>query len=366
MLNGKGLFIWKIENCEQGDVVEIASKASRANFSHLLIKIANGIYSYNYDWQNNLDLVPSLAEELRGQGIQIWGWHYVYGDQPTKEAQKAIERIYELDVDGFLINAEGHYKGKHSAAKQFMEILTSEIKDIPIGLSSYRYPNYHPQLPWDEFLSKCDLVMPQVYWLKSHNPGAQLQRSVDEFRNMDYTPSIFPTGAAFTEWDWAPTAGEVKEFLDKAKAMNLSGANFWEWNSCREMLPGEIWKTIRDYPWDDTPHPPEDITESYIEALNTHDPAQVLALYQDKAVHITSQRTVQGLSAIKSWYSTFFDELLPDATFELSGYSGKGNSRHLTWTANSSNGNVQDGSDTLGLIQDKIAYHYSDFSVTPS
>lgn len=363
MLKGKGFYIWRIEYCHKGDVTEIVEKAKKANFSHLLIKIANGIYSYNYDWKNNIDLVPPLAKKIRESGIQFWGWHYIFGDQPAQEAQKAIERIRELNVDGLIINAEGHYKGKHAAARKYMDILTSEITDIPIGLSSYRYPSRHPQLPWDEFLSKCDINMPQVYWLKAHNPGPQLERCVEEFQSLAFTPPVFPTGAAYTEWDWAPTADDILEFLDKAKALNLKGVNFWEWSNCFENLPREIWTTIRDYSWDHKPEPPADITEAYIEALNTHDPAQVIALYQDNAVHITSQRTIQGLRAIKSWFSSLFNDILPDATFQVSGYSGTGNSRHLTWTADSSRGKVQDGSDTFGLIDDKIAYHYSDFSV---
>ncbi len=366
MLKGKGFYIWRIEKCEDGDVVEIAAKAESANLSHVLIKIANGIYSYNFDWKNNIDLVPPLVEQLRKKGIAVWGWHYVYGDQPYQEAQKAIERIREMKLDGFVIDAEGHYKGKHAAARRFMDILTSEIKDIPIGLSSYRYPSYHPQLPWDAFLSKCDINMPQVYWLKSHNPKAQLERCVDEFMSLDYTPPIFPTGAAFTEWDWTPTADDVLEFLDKAKSMNLSGVNFWEWHNCMEKIPRDIWRTIRDYAWDHKPEPPDDITESYVEALNTHDPAQVISLYQDNAVHITSERTVQGLNAIKGWYGSLFKDLLPDAKFEVSAYSGTGHTRHLTWRANSSQGFVKNGSDTFGIIKDKIAYHYSDFSVSPS
>jgi len=365
MLKGKGIYIWKIQHCENGDVNGIVEKSVEANFSHLLIKIANGIYSYNYDWKNNIDLVPPLAGKLHQKGIQVWGWHYIYGEQPIKEAHKAIQRIRELNVDGFIINAEGHYRGKYAAAKSFMDILTSEITDIPIGFSSYRYPSYHPQVPWNEFLSKCDINMPQVYWLKSNSPGSQLEHSVKEYQNLEFTPPIFPTGSAYQEWGWSPTTEEIQQFLDKAKTLNLKGANFWEWSSCRENLPHNVWETIRDYTWEPISKPPDDITESYVEALNTHDPTQIVALYQDNAVHITSERTVQGLSALKEWYSSLFQDILPDATFSVSTYSGTGPTRHLTWTASSSNGRVQNGRDTFGLHKDKIAYHYCDFSVTP-
>lgn len=364
MLSGKGFFIWKILECHDGDVVEIAEKAHYANLSHVLIKIANGIYSYNYDWEKNLDLVPDLAQELWARGIEVWGWHYVFGDQPTQEANKAISRIQELNVDGFVIDAEGHYKNKFSSARTFMDRLTSEITDIPIALSSYRYPSYHPQLPWDEFLSQCDLNMPQVYWLKAHNPGAQLERCVEEFRNLEYTPPIFPTGAAFTEWGWSPTADEVEAFLIRAQALNLPGANFWEWANCKDKLPPDIWQTIKDYPWEAAPSPPEDITEALIMALNSHDPSQVMALYQDQAVHITSNRTIQGKDALTQWYQSLFTEILPEGEFTLTGFSGTGNIRHLTWTASSSQGEVLNGRDTLGLLEDKISYHFSEFTVS--
>ena len=365
MLQGKGFFIWKIEKCEHGDVKEIAGKAAVANFSHVLIKIADGTYTYNYDWDHHVDLVPPLARELRRLGIEVWGWHFVYGNEPSKEAQKAIQRIHELDLDGYVIDAEGNYAqgGKEQAAKTFMSRLTSSVQGVPIALSSYRYPSYHPKLPWDAFLSKCDYNMPQVYWMQAHNPGEQLRRSVREFRNMKYRPPIIPTGAAFTEWGWTPTASEVEEFLRTAKDLNLTAANLWEWENCRMELPKNVWRTVRDFPWEVGPPPPVDIAEAYIQSLNTHASEKVVALYASNAVHITPGRTVQGIAAIQSWYDSFFNTVLPNATFKLTGYSGSGNSRHITWTAVSANGSVQNGNDTLGLINGKIAYHFSYFTV---
>jgi len=359
------MFIWKIQNCHNGSISEITRRAVRSNYSHVLIKIANGIYSYNYDWEKKIDLVPPLISALKSEGIQAWGWHYLFGDQPWEEAAKAISRIQELGVDGYVINAEGHYKGKYNSATTFMNQLTGTIKDIPIALSSYRYPSYHSTLPWNQFLKKCDLTMPQVYWMFAHNPGAQLKKSIDDFMNLQYTPPIFPTGAAFTEHGWTPTLSEIREFMRKAKDLNLPGINFWEWGNMHTYLPAEYYRTIRDFVWESGPTPPKDIAERYIAALNSHDTNQIQDLYRDDVAHITSERTVQGLEAIKSWFKTLFTEILPDSEFTLAGYSGTGNTRQISWTASSSAGDVQNGSDTLGLIDGKIAYHFSEFSVNP-
>jgi len=364
MLTGKGMFIWIIQKCHNGDISEILRKSVEANYSHVLIKVANGIYSYNYDWEKQIDLVPPLVKALKSEGIQAWGWHYLFGDQPGQEAQKAISRIRQLGLEGYVLDAEGHYRGKFTSAKIFMDQLKSAIKDIPIALSSYRYPSIHPQLPWNEFLKKVDLNMPQVYWMHANNPAAQLKKCVDQFNNMKYTPPIFPTGAAFTEHGWTPKDTEITAFMQKAKDLKLAGVNFWEWGSLHNYLPGRYYQTICDFEWDTGPKPPKDIAELYIQALNLHNQDKVWSLYKDKAVHITSERTIQGKTAIKSWYSSLFSQLLPDATFTLAGYSGSGNIRHLNWTASSKVGNVQDGKDTLGLIDGKIAYHFSEFTVS--
>ncbi len=119
-----------------------------------------------------------------------------------------------------------------------------------------------------------------------------------------------------------------------------------------------------------TPVPPiippreKDIAEKYIDALNTHNPDNVLPFYRSTAVHITPIRTVQGISHVKAWYAELFILKLPAATFRLTGYTGLGSSRQFTWTATSHKGRVVNGNDTFGLVGGKIAYHYSSFTIT--
>ncbi len=57
---GKGFYIWKIPNCEGGDIEKIAYTAYRAGLTHVLVKVANGIYDYNYDSASKADLVGPL------------------------------------------------------------------------------------------------------------------------------------------------------------------------------------------------------------------------------------------------------------------------------------------------------------------
>ncbi len=361
-LQGKGTFIWKIPSCENGDPRAIAAIAHKAQLTHVLIKIADGVISYNI--YEGVDLVPPVARKLREAGIQVWGWHYIRGDNPLGEADKAIERVQTLQLDGYVIDAEGPYKdrGKAAAAKKFMTRLREGLPNKTVALSSYRYPSYHPQLPWHEFLEQCDYNMPQVYWKFSHNAGEQLTRCVREFQSITPYRPIIPTGAAFKEHGWSPEPAEVIDFFETAQKLNLPAANLYSWDSCRAFLP-EVWKASAKYEWSLAPEP-GDITEQYIEALNAHDPDQVLKLYNSNAVHITAARSVQGLQDMRIWFQALLFSLLPNAKFSHTGFSGSGNSRHLTWTAISDMGSVHNGNDTFGLYKGKITYHYSFFTLT--
>lgn len=361
-LQGKGIFIWQIPNCENGDPKAIADVAQSARFSHVLIKVADSIYPYNI--YAGVDRVPAVASALRTRGIQVWGWHYVRGDNPLGEAEIALERIRTLNLDGYVIDVEGEYKeyGKRAAASTFIDRFRASQPGITLALSSYRYPSYHPQIPWREFLKGCDLSMPQVYWVFANNSGDQLTRSMREYQAMTPFRPFVPTGAAYKERGWAPTPAEIQDFLLTSQRLNLSAANFYSWDSSRAYLP-DVWEAIRSYSWSPGSEQP-DISQQYIAALNKRDLNAITGLYTSSGVHITAARSIRGTQAIRAWYQVLLSQLLPNAVFTLTSYSGVGNSRHFTWTATSSQGKVNNGNDTFGLSEGKIIYHYTFFTVT--
>jgi hypothetical protein len=363
-LMGKGFWIWKIRDCEGGDPQAIAKAAKSSGYTHVMIKIADGAYAYNIDPQTKFDRVPDVVSALRQQGLAVWGWQYTYGAGPNSEANIAIQRIRQFDLDGFVIDAEQEYKesGKAAAAKTYASKIRSAFPNLPLALSSYRFPSYHPQFPWKAFLEYVDINMPQVYWEKAHNPDAQMQRVMREFKALTPYRPVFPTGPGYKVGGWAPTLEDTVEFLDVAKKYGCAGANFFSWDECRAYLP-KIWDTIAGYNWE-APVVSGDLTEQFIAALNSRDAARVTGLYHPDAVHITYARAIKGADAIRNWYQEIFTSTLPNAQFTLMGSSGTGSSRHLNWTAQSSRGQVNNGNDTFGIMDGKIAYHYSSFTVS--
>jgi hypothetical protein len=365
-VQGKGFFIWKIPGCEGGNAQAIASQAQVAGLSWVAIKIADGTRPMNYDTARAVDLIPPVTLALKSAGIQVWGWHYVYGYDPLGEARIATQRMQALQLDGYVIDAEAEFKlpGKDKAVRQYMNQLRAGLPSLPIGLSSYRFPSYHKDFPWAAFMEGIDYNMPQVYWEQAHNAGSQLTASVKEFQALKPYHPVLPIGPGYKTGGWAPTEADTKEFLNTALSLNIPAVSFFSWDECRRDLP-KIWNTVADFSYLSSGAIGQDIAGKLIDALNKHNLDQIASLYNPNAVQITSSRTIQGQDAIKTWYASLFNQL-PGSVFTLTGLSGTGNSRHLTWQATSTRGSIMNGSDTLGLINGKINYHYSFFTISPN
>lgn len=380
-ITGKGFYLWRIKACEGGDVEQIAQVSQDAGLSHILIKIADGKYSYNYDWKEKVDFVPPLVKALKKRGISPWGWHYVRGDDPVGEARKAIDRVKALDLEGYVIDAEGEYKSRHGAAKTFMNLVRRNLPNTQIALSSYRYPSLHPRLPWKEFLNSCDLNMPQVYWQGSHNPEVQLERCLEEFKKLSPQRPVIPTGAAYSEHSWTPEKEEVEGFLNESQRQGLKAANFWEWSAARSV---GLWDVVAKYEWNGgpprsetpmepvptfpTPPPrePGNIIHDLFDAMNSRKPDNMIRFYHPDVTHANRYRVVKGSQEVLVWYAQLFVQILPMATFHIQNITTSGAIRKVRWTARSPSGMVQNGDDTFLIVDGKIGYHFTYFTITQS
>ena len=358
-LTGKGYYIWQVRHCENGDPDRIAALAKEANLSHVLVKIADGAFPYNVDLDNGYDYARPAIKKMQQQNISVWGWQYVYGDYPDQEAEIAVTRALDLGINGFVINAEKEYssRAKAPAASRYMNILRNNLGSMPLALSSYRYPSYHPNLPWVNFLDRCDYNMPQVYWIKSHNnAGEQLQRCVNEFKNMRPLRPIIPTGPTFKQDGWIPQQKDVIEFMQVAKKLNLSAVNYWYWEGCRKYMP-EYWDLVRDYQYD-PPVQEASLPELYVNAMNTKKPENVISFYAPNAVHVRAESAIQGTEAIRDWIGTLMKECSKNQ-FTLVSHTNTEQVYSFEWEALNNEGMLIEGHDTLGTADQKILYQYT-------
>ncbi len=363
-LQGKGFFIWKARDCEGGSAAGITSAARNAGLSHVILKIADGNGTANITADTHVDLLPPIVTALRGAGIQVWGWQFVYGFDPLGEAHAATQRIQQLNLDGFVIDAEGDYKlpGRAAAARTYMKELRRAFPQLPLALSSYRFPSLHAALPWKEFLAKCDYNMPQVYWEQSHNAADQLTRSVNEFKAMPNPRPVIPTAPAYKTGGWRPTENDVTQFMSTAQTLGLPAFNFFSWDECKRDLP-EIWSLMAQFGSAAPPPTSPDVPARLFDALNRRDVSAIVDLFYPDAVFICPDGTKQGADAIRDWYNHLLLDLLPNATFTLRSSDGSGDMLWVDWSADCATASVQDGRDALGVLEGKIATNYTKFNL---
>jgi hypothetical protein len=192
------------------------------------IEVLRGTYKINTAGNNDKDLMQ-LCADLRAAGFQVEGWGYTYFEQSGAQGDAIMERVEKLDFTQFMINPEKEWVnvvGGPKAAKLLMDKL--KVKGLEVGFCSYRYPSLHP-MPYLAFLSHeaIDFIAPQVYWIDSHNPAYQLERSVVEYRELSDLP-VVPIAPTFPQGSWAPTPADFKEFIAKVKTMKLPTWGFFD------------------------------------------------------------------------------------------------------------------------------------------
>ena len=98
MLAGKGIYIWQVQECENGDVAQIARQAREAGLRHVLVKVADGVHAYPGDAHERM--TSDAIDALRVAGVEVWGWGFVYGHDPDGEADIAIQRVSRFSLAG--------------------------------------------------------------------------------------------------------------------------------------------------------------------------------------------------------------------------------------------------------------------------
>ena len=254
MIKGKGIYAWVLERCEDGDMAAVVSRLKQAGMTHVIPKFADGVWSY----ARNEAYLKNLITFAHREGIQVIPFHFVFGQQPTHEAQRAITELRKYPFDGLVINAEGAYKqvaNPSQAARLYCDALRSKFPDLPLALSTYRFPTLHREFPFATFLNYCDYNMPQIYWMQSNGTvPAQVERTLKEYKAFPNKPMI-PTGAAFSEHGWTAIPNDQRIFIEQVKKHNLPGCNWWEYWHAFNRFP-ELGEMIANTPFEVGELPP--------------------------------------------------------------------------------------------------------------
>ncbi|HMN11925.1 MAG TPA: hypothetical protein PKD55_06320 [Bellilinea sp.] len=359
---GKNLFVESIDASDGRSVEQLLIDLDAAKIDNTFTLISEDLtqFNTNFDGTDKLKYAYKLIKETsRG----AWCWHKLALDQAVKEAEGVIQRVVALEPEGLVLEAPIDFskKDKLLETKQFMTRLRRSFPDLALALCSPKFPSFHVNFPWQEFLSAVNFVFPKVFWEQAHNPASNLTRSFREFSALTPYRSFTPTVPAFASGKWYPNETDFEQLKKWVNENHVLGVNFYSWDTAvaaRETL----WPMICDFSLTNTQSIDPVISELF-ESFNQHNLAGVETCYLIDAVRLANNRSSQGLPAISDAIANWLEKM-PGAKFTVTGVSFAKNARNVTWTMRSESGSIEDGNDTFGLMDGKIAFHSSTFTLT--
>lgn len=220
--DGNGMWIWQLGKSSGGDPAAIGAQARAAGFGTVFVKSADGASSFAGQF------TPALVQALKAQGLKVCAWQFVYGSNPAGEAARAVQAV-QAGADCFVIDAEKDYEGKYAAAQTYVQQLRAAIgPDYPVGLTSFPYVDYHPQLPFSVFLGPggAQFNLPQMYW-KDIGTTVDAVYAHTWTQNRVYGRPILPLGQTYQD----PSSGQLVRFRQLAQAYGAGGVSWWDWQT---------------------------------------------------------------------------------------------------------------------------------------
>jgi len=229
--DGQGMWIWYVSKSNGGNVASIVAQAHAAGVTTLFIKSSDG--SSNY-WSQ---FSPQLVAELHANGLKACAWQYVYGTNPTGEANLGAQAVAN-GADCLVIDAEAEYEGHYAAAQTYINTLRAKIGPAyPLGLATFPYVSYHPSLPYSVFLGPngAQYNAPQMYW-KTIGTSVDTVYANTYIANRIYSRPIFPLGQTYG----GVSASDVLRFREEAVDYGSTGFSFWDWQE----TPASGWSAL--------------------------------------------------------------------------------------------------------------------------
>ena len=227
---GNGTWIWQLPQSDGGNVDAIAARAAAAGMGTVFVKAGDG----GTPWAQ---FTPLLVAALHQRGLRVCAWQFVYGTGPTSEAAVAIDAIRK-GADCFVIDAETQYEGKYAAAQQYVAAIRGAVgPDYPLGLTSFPYTDYHPNLPYSVFLAPgaAQVNLPQVYW-KDIGGSVDAVSAHTLANNRIYGSAIAPLGQTYGN----PDPADLRRFRQLWAAYGAGGLSWWSYQA----TPEALWTTL--------------------------------------------------------------------------------------------------------------------------
>lgn len=161
-------------------IITEPSSDSFDGYNYVVLDVA---FSWMFNYSEE---VEKFVELLHAREKIVFGRQKLF-IEPLREAGAAIKAITLYDLDGLIISP---YKYAKEDASIYMQTLRNAYPNLTICLQGYRFPKLNNS-SYATFTSRCDIVMPTIYWGEADNPVQQYKRSVLEWKEIT-SKNIYP------------------------------------------------------------------------------------------------------------------------------------------------------------------------------
>lgn len=235
---GRAWWVWYVANC--GGPRGIIDTCRKTNANTVFIKGGDGPYSWS-------QITRELVDELTFAGIAVYVWHYTYlghvkgnvhGDSwkwTTQDEVRAVEDMLTAagpNCKGFVSDPEAETEGRAREAAAFCTGVRALLSNKFFGYAPLPVIDFHTKLPYTQFNSVCDAMMPQFYSrnLQGNPPWTQ-ERIIEQWtRWADVwakgglpVPPLTPTGETYG----LATNESIVEFENLAKQHEWPSWSYW-------------------------------------------------------------------------------------------------------------------------------------------
>jgi hypothetical protein len=244
---GKGMWIWNLKDCENGNIPAIITKCKAYNITYVLVKCADG----GNTWPQ---YTPELIKEFHDAGIKIYAWAYNYGQDAAREAAVALWAL-DMQPDGFVFDAEyEEVANPTQSAEITLKTIREKHPEAFLAYAPYPIIDYHTRFPYATFGKYCDAAMPQMYWgtigisvaqmyTDMYEQWSRYEQSWKDSGHADSIKPIIPLGQTYDnpQTNFVATPKDVAGFISAGSG--YFSVCFWEW---AHTLRDDLWGAIRD------------------------------------------------------------------------------------------------------------------------
>ncbi len=154
-------------------IVNMSTDGAEKQFSkHALAIDATGVCI-----RTSSTRLPDTIKRFHDLGIKVYAWRWPPSSNAgaMKEADKVASNLIPAGLDGYIVDPESDKKGASNdwnqaslaplAARFCKTINDAAPRSFIFGTTSgCAYPTQKPNIPWNEFVTASEVLLPQTYW----------------------------------------------------------------------------------------------------------------------------------------------------------------------------------------------------------